>query len=169
LPAPAPGPKPGEDEKEDKRPKPGRIYVTYTKFNTDSKQYYSGRTSAVVDLKKPLLPQALLAVRMRDTAHHVDEKPEPQSRAFQPAVLDRFAVGTAVNYSQRYEDEGYRAIRGREQQLIDHHGGARSDTRPGPNRTENAIRGVAKDHQFGKIFHEAANRQFGQLHPYTGN
>jgi RHS repeat-associated protein len=53
-------PEPAADRKEDdKKPqKLGRIYVTYTKYNERTKLYYSGRTSAVVDLTKPLRPQA---------------------------------------------------------------------------------------------------------------
>jgi len=85
------------------------------------------------------------------------------------ATLDKFAVGDAVNYKDRYKDLAYLAIRGREQQLIDFHGGSRSDTNPKPPRTENPIRGVAKSNRYGTVFHEAANAKFGQLHKYTGD
>ena len=60
-------------------------------------------------------------------------------------------------------------FRGREQQLIDSYGVAQSDTKPAI-LTENSIRGVGKDHAFGKLFHRAANFVFRQeLHPYTGD
>lgn len=84
------------------------------------------------------------------------------------AVLDEFDVGVAINYAKRYGDAAYWRIRGREQQLIDSFGGAQSDTRE-PYRTENARRGVAKENKLGRLFHDAATRQWGQLHPYTGD
>ena len=83
------------------------------------------------------------------------------------AQTDRFDVGTAVDYSRRYVDVAYWRIRGREQQLIDSLGGARSDTGE-PYRTENAVRGVAKENPQGRRFHAAATESWGQLHPYTG-
>jgi RHS repeat-associated protein len=168
APSPQPTPKPEEKKKEKKL---GRIYVTYTKFNERTHLYYSGRTSAVIDLNKPLRPQAEAAVQARDENHHIniDENEEPKDAGFQAAVPDKYAVGKAVNYARRYSDVAYLQIRGREQQLIDYHGGAQSDTRPGPKRTENAIRGVAKDHRLGKVFHAAATLKFGRLHRYTGD
>ena len=98
-------------------------------------------------------------------------------------MLDRYAVGLAVNYEQRYQDMGYLAIRGREQQLIDYlgarrasergieefHGGAHSDSAAGERLTENAIRGVARDNPYGEPFHAMANLLFGELAPYTGD
>lgn len=122
----------------------------------------------MVDLNKPLRPQAEAAVGARDANRHIDENDEPNTPGFGRAVVDKFDVGNALDYKNRYQDFAYFSIRGREQQLIDFHGGARSDTRPSPNRTENPIRGVAKDHRFGRIFHEAASYNFGELHPYTG-
>ncbi|PTL76039.1 hypothetical protein DAT35_51895 [Vitiosangium sp. GDMCC 1.1324] len=65
-------------------------------------------------------------------------------------------------------DVAYWRIRGREQQLMDFHGGAQSDN-PAPYRTENVQRGVAKDNPLGRLFHDAATKHRGQLHPYTGN
>ena len=149
----------------------GRIYVTYTKLNVKTQRYYSGRTSMVIDLAKPLRFQAQLAVEARDANHHLDENDEPRSPGFLPAVIDRFDTGRAVNYETRYDDIAYWRIRGREQQLIDSWGGAQSDTRKAqePVRTENKERGVAKDNPQGKRFHDAATSQWGELHPYTGN
>ena len=97
----------------------------------------------------------------------MDENAEPKGAVFDLAQTDRFDVGTAVDYSQRYDDVAYWRIRGREQQLIDFLGGARSDTGE-PYRTENAVRGVAKENPQGRRFHAAATESWGQLHPYTG-
>jgi len=145
----------------------GRIYATYTKFNPQTGRYYSGRTSMVIDLNKPFRPQALAAVNARDSNHHIDENDEPKGPGFRPAVLEQFDVGTSVSYTNRYSDIAYWRIRGREQQLMDSLGGAQSDTQQ-PSRTENVQRGVAKDNPLGRLFHDAATKQWGQLHPYTG-
>lgn len=122
----------------------------------------------VIDLRKPLRPQAVAAINARDSNHHIDENAEPQKPEFRPALLDEFDVGTAVSYANRYSDVAYWRIRGREQQLMDSLGGAQSDTRE-PYRTENVQRGVAKDNPLGRLFHDAATKKWGQLHPYTGD
>ncbi|WP_224367624.1 leucine-rich repeat domain-containing protein [Hyalangium versicolor] len=151
------------------REKPGRIYVTYTKFNNGTKRFYSGRASMVVDLNKPYRPQAVRAVEQRDKNHHIeDENPEPKDSAFDPARLDEFDVGTAVNYNDRYRDLAYWRIRGREQQLIDRFGGAWSDTGE-PYKTENPYRGVAKDNVNGRRFYNTATDKWGKLSEYTGD
>ncbi|MFC9590865.1 SpvB/TcaC N-terminal domain-containing protein [Streptomyces sp. NPDC056944] len=169
-------------ERKQGEPRMGRVYVTYTKTNTKTGRVYSGRTSAVIDLNRPWYPQAEAAMKVRDRNHHVDERDEPDDPEFAPARLDKFAVGFAVNYLERYRDEGYLAIRGREQQLIDHFGaeraaqlgvtgfsgGAWSDTDPGPRLTENKERGVRKDSPVGELFHLVADVQFGELAPFTG-
>ncbi|MBP9903384.1 MAG: hypothetical protein KBH45_18135 [Verrucomicrobia bacterium] len=157
--------------------------MTYTKYNKTTKRYYSGRTSAEIDLNLPWGPQAEAAVRARHANHHVDESDEPQDPSFGPATIDKYFVGFAVNYKDRYKDVGYLAIRGREQQLIDYwgakraeelgikdfEGGAVSDTRPGTQLTENAVRGVGKDNLLGEVFHTASDMLFGKLAPYTGD
>ena len=157
--------KPGPDKSGKKRL--GRIYVTYTKLNKATHRYYAGRTSMVVDLARSLEFQAVAAVLLRDNNHHMDENAEPKNGAFADAEVDRFDVGSAIEYDRRYDDVAYWRIRGREQQLIDSLGGARSDTGE-PYRTENAIRGVAKDNPRGRQFNEAATEFWGPLHPYTG-
>ena len=73
----------------------------------------------VVDLSQSLELQALAAVFLREKNHHLDENDEPRTTAFALADVDRFDVGTAVDYSRRYDDVAYWRIRGREQQLID--------------------------------------------------
>ncbi|KFA92146.1 hypothetical protein [Archangium violaceum] len=165
VPPPGAGPRSKPDESTRKRL--GRIYVTYTKLNKVTHRYYAGRTSMVVDLDGPLRVQAALAVLLRDRNHHLDENAEPKAAVFELAQTDRFDVGTAVDYNRRYDDVAYWRIRGREQQLIDFLGGARSDTGE-PSRTENAVRGVAKENPQGRRFHAAATELWEQLHPYTG-
>ncbi len=145
----------------------GRIYVTYTKLNKTTRLYYAGRTSMVVDLRQSLALQAIAAVLLRDKNHHMDENAEPKNAAFADAEIDRFDVGSAIDYGRRYDDVAYWRIRGREQQLIDSLGGARSDTGE-PYRTENAVRGVGKDNPRGRRFHDAATELWGLLHRYTG-
>ncbi|MFL5347601.1 MAG: hypothetical protein ACJ8AT_22675 [Hyalangium sp.] len=145
----------------------GRLYVTYTKFNKVTRRRYAGRTSMVVDLTQSLALQAIAAVLIRDKNHHMDEDIEPKSAGFDNAQVDRFDVGSAIDYNQRYNDVAYWRIRGREQQLIDSLGGARSDTGE-PYQSENTVRGVAKDNPRGRQFHDAATEMWGELHSYTG-
>jgi hypothetical protein len=111
--------------------------------------------------------KAIAAVLLRDKNHRMDENAEPKNAAFADAQMDRFDVGSAIDYGQRYDDVAYWRIRGREQQLIDSLGGARSDTGE-PYRTENAVRGVAKDNPRGRRFHDAATELWGLLHSHTG-
>uniref|UniRef100_UPI00056452F1 hypothetical protein n=1 Tax=Streptomyces exfoliatus TaxID=1905 RepID=UPI00056452F1 len=176
-------PQPATDaERKSGKPRLGRVYVTYTRKHT-SGRVYSGRTSAVIDLNKPWRQQAEQAMKARNANHHVDEREEPEGEGFGPAQLDEFTVGYAVHYGERYRDLGYLAIRGREQQLIDHHGlqesarlgikdfrgGAWSDTGQGrPKLTENKERGVSKDEILGEVFHNAASLVFGEYAPFTG-
>lgn len=158
-----------KDEDKRKKKKPGRIYVTYERYNTITHLYYVGRTSMVADLNQPLRQQADEAMNLRFKNHHIDEREEPSAKGFQKPDLDKFDIGNAVNYDNRYKDLGYQAIRGREQQVIDMRGGAWSDTNPNPHKTENPIRAVAKDHLWAKRFWEVANARFGWGGKYTGN
>jgi hypothetical protein len=153
--------------KNETKEKWGRVYVTYKKLNRQSKRYYSGRTSMIIDLAQSIELQAYLAVFLREKNHHTDENIEPEGAGYVPANVDRFDIGSAVDYSQRYDDIAYWRIRGREQQLIDSHGGAWSDSGK-LHQTENAVRGVAKDNPRGRRFHDAATDFWGELHPYTG-
>lgn len=165
---PPPGVEPRSKPVETTSKRLGRIYVTYAKLNKMTRLSYAGRTSMVVDLAVSLEFQAALAVLLRDKNHHLDENAEPGGTMFSLAQTDRFDVGTAVDYGRRYDDVAYWRVRGREQQLIDSLGGARSDT-GAPYRTENAVRGVAKENPQGRGFHVAATELWGQLHPYTGH
>ena len=76
-----------------------KTYQTYTKTNSTTGEVYSGRTSGT---RSPVEN-----IRIRDMKHHMNDK------GFGPAVLDKSSTNAA-------------AIRGREQQLIDMNGGAKS-------------------------------------------
>lgn len=167
VPLAPPGASPRAEPGKDTKKRLGRVYVTYTRLNKNTNRYYLGRTSMVVDLTKSLSEQAALAVILRSLNHHVDENDEPNGAVFDFARVDQFDIGAAIDYGKRYDDAAYRRIRGREQQLIDTHGGAQSDTGM-PYRTENVVRGVAKNNPWGRRFHDAATERWGQLHPYTG-
>ncbi|MES2654048.1 MAG: SpvB/TcaC N-terminal domain-containing protein [Bacteroidota bacterium] len=77
-----------------------RVYVTYSLTNPETNQIYFGRTSGYGN------PWAIIENRF--SQHHM------RTIGFSNPVLDRFAVGFP---------QGYYAIRGREQMLIDAYGG----------------------------------------------
>jgi len=117
-----------------------RKYLTYikVKFNADgSETVYSGRTSGNINESNDAI------LRRRDLTHHM--------KGYGPAELDKSSTN-------RF------AIRGREQQLIDFYGGAKSDN----GKSGNAIRGVSKYNPLGRVYHAAASTTFGQLHKFTG-
>lgn len=93
----------------------------------------------------------------RDANHHIE--------GYNAAVLDVFAVGGQTEYANRYQDNAYIQIRGREQQLIDFHGGAQSEG----GTSGNPYRGVDKASPWGRTMHNAASKAFGQIAPYTGD
>src|SRR5262249_19001622 len=88
-----PKPKLDDDTRRRKPPRLGRIYVTYLKIQDDTGLIYTGRTDMVVDLDKPLRPQAILAMKTRGLRHHKDEA------GFSPSSIDEhldvYAVGNA--------------------------------------------------------------------------
>ncbi len=145
-PPPPPPPPPRDD-----RGRPLR-YVTYTKTRVINGRTftYVGRSRGYGD------PRAIVAAR--DARHHV--------RGYGPAQLDQFTDAT-LPVALRWGDPAYQAIRGREQQLIDSFGGARSDRRPGTS-SGNAIRGVRANHPLGRIFDAASTVFFGRAAGYTG-
>jgi hypothetical protein len=113
--------------------------VTYTRTGPNG-QVYAGRTRGFRD------PEALIASRAES---HPD-----RLNGFGPPRLDRVGLGF----------DGIPAIRGREQQLIDFHGGAQSDG----GSSANVIRGVAKANPRGRYYWGKSNEQFGPLAPFTG-
>jgi len=120
----------------------GPTYVTYTKTNPHTGEVYTGRSSGTGD------PRAIVAAR--DSGHHMNDK------GFGPAVLDQSAQGSLPRAS-RHSDPAYQAIRGREQQLIDSHGGAQAQG----GSSGNAIRGAAADNKLLSTFLDAATKRFG--------
>jgi hypothetical protein len=64
----------------------------------------------VVGLTQSLPLQAVAAVLLRDKNHHPDENQEPRSAVFLSPEVDRFDVGTAVDYRAPYQTEN--AVRG---------------------------------------------------------
>ena len=67
-------------------------------------------------------------------------------KGFGPAVLDESSTNSA-------------AIRGREQQLIDKHGGAKRDG----GTSGNDIRGISKRNKKGDYYFEEARKAFGDI------
>ena len=110
-----------------------KLYVTYTKKNPVTGEVYSGRTSGYGD------PQDIIA--KRDRGHHMNEK------GFEEAQIDRFSTDPD-------------AIRGREQYLIDLHGGAKSQG----GTSGNAINGISPTNPNKKRYVEANEREIGWQH-----
>jgi RHS repeat-associated protein len=98
------------------RPPPveAKTYQTYTKKNSQTGQVYSGRTSGTGSPKKN--------VEKRDKNHHMNKK------GYGAAKLDK-------------SSKNKKAIRGREQILIDKNGGAQS----GGGTSGNAINGISSN------------------------
>lgn len=114
-----------------------RVYLTYILHHPDGRVYV-GRTSGF---------GSPFQVMMKRYYGH-----ERRKEGFRNPELDRFAHGAV----------GGRAIRGREQQLIDYFGGI------GNPKVANIIRGVAKYNIMGRIYHYESNIYFGNIAPYTG-
>ena len=109
-----------------------KTYQTYTKTNPETGEVYSGRTSGTGT------PEQNVAAR--DTSHHMNEK------GFGPAVLDQSSTNK-------------NAIRGREQQLIDYHGGAKSTGAT----SGNAINGISATNVNRDIYLREAEKEFGKI------
>ena len=109
----------------------GKVYVTYTKVNPKTGEVYSGRASGYGTPEE--------VVTNRDRNHHMNEK------GFEKAKLDRFSTNSD-------------AIRGREQQLIELHGGAKSQG----GSSGNAINGVSPTNPNRQRYEDARRKEFGQ-------
>ncbi len=120
----------GGSKAADKASDSQKTYQTYTKTNKETGEVYSGRTSGTGSPQKN--------VQNRDKNHHMNDK------GFGPAKLDK---------SSTNKD----AIRGREQQLIDANGGAKSQR----GTSGNAINGVGPKNQKADQYRNAANKEFG--------
>ena len=115
-----------------------RTYVTYTLTGPNGAKY-AGRASG--------FGPAPVIMLNRYANHHM------KLLGYGNPVLDASAQGFP---------RGYSAIRGREQQLIDHYGGV------GSPKVGNSIRGVARGNPAGYEFWSLSNSHFGNIAPYTG-
>lgn len=106
-----------------------KTYQTYTKTNPKTGEVYSGRTSGK--------GRPIDNVKKRDAKHHMNKK------GFGPAVLDK-------------SSNNKNAIRGREQQLIDKHGGAKSTG----GTSGNAINGIGSKNDKIDIYLNEAREEF---------
>jgi RHS repeat-associated protein len=113
-----------------------RVWVTYILTQTNGGwNVYVGRASGFGT------PKEVMDSRFR--YHHM------RLWGYGNPELDEYAYGP----------DGYPAIRGREQQLYDHH----------MPWTANSIRPVSARNEDGRFYWQASNEAFGELHPYTGN
>jgi RHS repeat-associated protein len=108
-----------------------KTFQTYAKSNATTGEVYCGRTSGC--------GTPLENLANRDASHHMNDK------GFGPAVLDKSSSNAA-------------AIRGREQQLIDTNGGARSSG----GTSGNAINGISPSNPNRGRYIGEARREFGQ-------
>jgi RHS repeat-associated protein len=117
------------------------VYATYTKVNLTTGQIYSGRASMIVPENTPItrsLGQQI--INCRDCGHHMTRW------GYGPATLDQVT-------------DSYSEVRGREQQLIDFHGGAQSDGGTSGNRRN----GIWWWNPLRAHFIDASTRAFGPL------
>ncbi|MCJ9750670.1 hypothetical protein MOV61_08060 [Neorhizobium sp. BETTINA12A] len=108
-----------------------RTYQTYTKTHELTGQLYTGRTSGY--------GTPLGNIAGRDAGHQMNAK------GYGPAQLDKTSPNAA-------------AIRGREQQLIDHMGGARSMG----GTSGNSINGISQNNPNRSHYFSEALREFGE-------
>lgn len=108
-----------------------KIFVTYTKVNPKTGEVYSGRASGYG------APEDVVA--NRDKRHHMNEK------GFEKAKLDKYSTNSD-------------AIRGREQQLIELNGGAKSQK----GTSGNTINGISPTNPKKQRYEDARRKEFGQ-------
>jgi len=141
-----------EDNYENRNPDKQVKYVTYTKVlrNPDgTTTTYSGRTSGSADESSEDI------VIRRDAQH----KNNFRLIGYGGAVVDQEDVGSKKDPTAKW------AIRGREQQLIDRWGRAQRDD---SGTSGNIIRGVSKYNPAGRLYHQSANSEWGELFRFTG-
>ena len=106
-----------------------KLYITYTKVNKKTGEVYSGRTSGKGEPGKIL--------NTRDAKHHKNDDD------FGKAQIDKVSTNKD-------------AIRGREQQLIEANGGAKSQK----GTSGNAINGISDKNPNRQKYTDAANKEF---------
>jgi hypothetical protein len=117
---------------------PTRMWVTYRLFHPDGRVYV-GRASGFGTPQQVMKARYARHVILRAEGFYLDEK----------LSLDKFVVGNRD------------AIRGREQQLLDHVGGV------GHPKVRNAIRAVSPLNPNRYTYHNASNALWGELHEIT--
>jgi hypothetical protein len=116
-----------------------KLYVTYIKRKKPTSEVYSGRASGVYDDEKETEVQGGLNIlASRDRRHHKN------SEGFEPADVDKISKDSD-------------ATRGREQMLIESHGGAKST---GGN-SGNQINGISLKNENREKYLSAARKLFG--------
>ena len=108
-----------------------KSYETYTKTHPVTGKVYSGKTSGTGTPAQN--------VARRDAGHHMTKK------GYGPAKLDKSSPKEA-------------AIRGREQQLIDHHGGAQSAGGTSGNKN----RGISERNRKRAYYLKEADGEFSR-------
>ena len=118
-----------------------KLYVTYIKRKKLTEEIYSGRASGNYDDETDnMVQEGLNILATRDRNHHKNKE------GFEPAEID--------NISQDSD-----ATRGREQMLIDYHGGAKST---GGN-SGNQINGISAKNENRDKYLDTAKKIFGSL------
>ncbi len=112
VPSPVPAPEKAPDDGDNTNRKPRNFWVTYTKtkINPDgTSTVYSGRTSGTYTGGAPTTAEAEKAILGREANHTI-----LNNEGYGVARLDKYSANQP-------------AIRGREQHLVDNHGGAQSE------------------------------------------
>ncbi|HRG45726.1 MAG TPA: hypothetical protein PLX69_06555 [Leptospiraceae bacterium] len=114
-----------------------RLYITYTKRNQETEEVYSGRASGETDTSS-FVDSLRKILAKRDSSHHKNKE------GYEKAELDKFS----------FDGD---AIRGREQMLIEHFGGAKSDE----GTSGNARNSISPRNNNEEKYRKAAIKIFG--------
>ena len=117
------------------------------------------KTHVTYTLTKPGYPRSLTYIG-RASGYGTPE--QVMMQRYSSHGMRIFGYGNPTLDVSRIGEAGRLAIRGREQQMIDAAGGVRSDF------VGNSIRAVSPINPLGRVYHEAANAEFGNIAPYTG-
>lgn len=117
-----------------------RLHITYTKENLITGEVYSGRASGLVSDEDLNEGVARSILSKRDSSQHKNED------GFDRAQIDL--------YSQNSD-----AIRGREQELIEHFGGAKSEG----GKSGNFLNSISRRNEKREQYLNAAKKIFGGL------
>jgi hypothetical protein len=117
-----------------------RLFVTYTKSNSDTGEVYSGLASDEIDESLSQKEMARKILNKRDSGHHKNKE------GFLPPQVDKISTD-------------YDAMRGREQNLIEYNGGAKSEG----GISGNEINSISHRNKKRSKYLEAAAKLFGGL------